>query len=330
MELVDEIITENGQSLQLLKGDLTQIPTEYKVDLLIISAFPGDYFTSTNSAIGALGDAGLSVGELANDMEADSRSQSHCWLSKEINFRNIKRILCFEPRERKNPYNLIAGVFQSIAGYGETYKIKSVAMPLILTGDQGYAGEEVAKELVSTSLFWLRNDSTLNAIRIVERDEDKIVMLKKSFQAIKSLALAPVIAAKYDFFISYDRSNGEAVKHIYDKLKNKFNIFFDQESIDLGANWVNKLNKSMANSERFIICLSKDYIESVNCAYEYSVGCVKMIKKGDGCLLPVYLYSTELPDYMQVLNYHDATEGREDKMDKFCEKLIDRYGSKTE
>lgn len=138
MEVLEEITTKRGKKLQLLKGDLTKIPESHKVDVLVLSAYPNDYIPTPSSLIGALFSAGLSVGALARDKEMDLRMQFHCWLSKEINFRNIRRVLCFEPTERWNPYSLIAGIFQSIMPFTITHSIKTVAMPLVLTGDQGY------------------------------------------------------------------------------------------------------------------------------------------------------------------------------------------------
>ncbi len=46
-----------------------------------------------------------------------------------------------------------------------TYSIRSEAMLLILTGDQGYSNEEVAKELIRTSLHILNNGFRLKQLK---------------------------------------------------------------------------------------------------------------------------------------------------------------------
>ncbi|MEO5996609.1 MAG: toll/interleukin-1 receptor domain-containing protein [Chitinophagaceae bacterium] len=325
MEILDEIITARGKKLQLLKGDLTQIPESHKVDILALSAFPNDYIPTPSSFIGALFIAGLSVETLATDKEMDLRMQFHCWLSKEINFRNIMRILCFEPTDRENPYSLIAGVFQSIMPFTITHSIKSVAMPLILTGDQGYSILEVVQELVNTSLFWLDNDSSLEIIKIVETSNTKIEPLHEAFKAQKLNYKQKTNINNYDFFISYSRKNATLAKTIQDKLGNTFRVFFDSESIDIGSNWLTKINTSLEHSERFIVCISPDYLESKMCKYEYLFCNLKLIDQGDDYVLPIYLHSASLPFQMQILNYYDAREGLTNKVDEFCNKIIEKY-----
>lgn len=325
MELIDEIKTERGKSLQLLKGDLTNIPDSHKVDILVLSAFPNDYIPTATSLIGALYSAGLSVEALARDKEVDLRNQFHCWLSKEINFKNVSRILCFEPTERRYPYSLIAGIFQSIMPFTIIHSIKSVAMPLILTGDQGFSNQEVVKELISTSVFWLNNDSSLELIKIVERSDAKIEFLKKAFKTQQPDYNQKPNIDKYDFFISYSRKNASLVEAIQKNLRTKFKVFFDTESIEVGSNWLSKINASLENSERFIVCISPDYLDSKMCKYEYLFCNLKLINQGDDYVLPIYLHSASLPFEMKILNYHDAREGLEDKIDEFCDKLTKRY-----
>lgn len=325
MEVLEEIVSASGKKLQLLRGDLTQIPENHKVDVLVLSAFPNDYIPTQSSLIGALFSTGLSVEMLADDKEKDLRMQFHCWLSKEINFRNIRRILCFEPTDRGNPYSLIAGIFQSIMPFTITHSIKSVAMPLILTGDQGYSILEVIKELVNTSLFWLDNDSSLEIIKIVEPGNTKIEQLREAFRVQKLNYNQKANIINYDFFISYSRKNAVLAKTIQDNLGNKFKVFFDTESIDIGSNWLTKINTSLERSERFIVCISPDYLESKMCKYEYLFCNLKLINEGDDFVLPIYLQSALLPFQMQILNYYDAREGLINKVDEFCNKIIEKY-----
>lgn len=336
MELIEEIITSKGKKLQILLGNLTSLPEEHKVDVLVISAFPNDYIPTPTSLIGALDRAGLSIEDLAANKEVDLRMQFHCWLSKEVNFNNIKRILCFEPTERKNPYSVIAGIFQSLMSLTITHQIETVAMPLVLTGNQGYDSEMVTEELIHTSLFWLNNESPLKTIKIVVKDRSKLNRLRivtgeKKSRSVTTKGIAPPVKNiidvpdKFDFFISYSRKDSELVNIIQSNLSKKFNIFFDKQDIDVGANWLAKINESMENSNRFIVCLSPNYLESKICKYEYTFCNLKFIEKGDGYVLPVYLLSSELPTHMQIINYFDAREARSEKVDEFCKSITDSY-----
>lgn len=327
MQIIDEIITAKGGKLQLLHGDLTNISDDHKVDVLVVSAFPGNYSPTSTSLIGALNAAGLSVEKLSTTKESDFRDQFDSWISKEINFKNIKRILCFEPEEEKNPYSTIAGIFQSIMPFAYQYSIESLAMPLILTGCRGASDTMVLEELIKTSLFWLDKDFSLKTIKIVIKDDSKVKQLHTLFIDYENSYLAKSAPPKYDFFISYSRKNQNFAKLIREKLQPKFSVFLDTEDIDIGANWVNKLNTSLEKSDRFIVCVSVDYLASKPCKYEFTYCNLVFIDKGDDFVLPLYLYSAELPFPFQIINYHDAREGEINKVETFCEKLIEKYAN---
>jgi hypothetical protein len=87
MKLIDRITIRQGNELhdiELLVGDLTDIPPKHAVDALVVSAFPNDYSPTQNSLIGALHTRGVNVGNLAAEKEIDLRKNFSCWLSKEI------------------------------------------------------------------------------------------------------------------------------------------------------------------------------------------------------------------------------------------------------
>jgi len=323
MELISEVRISKNKSLQLLKGDLTEIPKNHEVDFIVISAFPDDYFPSGTSLVGAFNRKGLSVESLSNDKELDIRRYSDCWISKEICFPNINRILCFEPHDRGNPYSLIAGIFQSLMLISKQFPIKSIAMPLLLSGDQGYANDMVINELVRTSILWLKNEP-FQVIKIVERNLHKLMLLKSAFE--KELEMVESKdSLSYDFFISYSRKNSDEIAIIKEKLGDRFNLFIDTEEVELGANWLDKVNKSLPISKRFIVCVSDTYVTSKICKYEYSFCNLKFINDGGDCVLPIYLHTAELPFEMSIVNYYDAREGNKHKINKFCEKIIKSY-----
>jgi len=326
MKLIDEIITTNGRKLQILKGDLADIPDDHKVDALVVSAFPDNYKPTRASVITALDKVGISVEALAADKESDLRAQFSCWISKEFNKRNIERIICFEPVNRTNPYSLIAGTFEGIMNFSIQFDMHTIAMPLVLTGNQGFDEEKVAQELISTSMFWLNKESPLKTIKIVVNTDAKIELVKKEWEEFQQKSSLEYAKDSYDFFISYSRKNIEMARAIQDRLQGKFNLFFDKEDIGVGMNWLNKINSSLETSARFIVCLSPDYIASKVCKYEYTFCNLKLITDGDDCVLPVYLYSATLPFHMQILNYHDAREGQMKGVEEFCNMVIKKYG----
>ena len=104
MELLDTITVQQPNKtaeIQLFRGDLSAIPGEHEVDLLIVSAFPDDYTPTPGSVIGSLYEKGLSVAELAANKRTDLRKQLNCWLSQplnetEQNLMHFRQLICFE------------------------------------------------------------------------------------------------------------------------------------------------------------------------------------------------------------------------------------------
>ncbi|MBP2832998.1 toll/interleukin-1 receptor domain-containing protein [Aquimarina sp. U1-2] len=326
MQLISEIQLSPEKSLQLFKGDITNIPEAHKIDFLVLSAFPDNYAPTTTSLIGALDRKGCSVDILAQNKELDLRAYTQCWASRKLKFKNIDRILCFEPKPdpAANPYSQIAEIFQSLTFISKSHSIKSIALPLLLTGEQNYDVNKVVKELINTSLLWLEKEP-FGTIKIVEINDQKVALLKQVIDEKRQLLENQKIDYKYDFFVSYSRKNEPEVSLLKQQLGGAFNLFIDTQNIEIGTNWLDKINEAMASSKRFIVCLSDTYVQSKVCRYEYSFCNLKYIKEGNDIVLPLYLYSAKLPFEMSILNFFNAREGNTDKITAFCDLIHSKY-----
>ena len=114
-----EISNANGSAIiQLLHGDLSLLPPEHAVDIMVVSAYPGDYQPILHTLVGALYERGLSMYELAAHKEIDLSTQLGCWLSQELPAHlqqrfNMKRIMSFEPRILSSkPEEVVSNVFR--------------------------------------------------------------------------------------------------------------------------------------------------------------------------------------------------------------------------
>src|SRR5918993_310896 len=199
MQLISELIipNETGESvIQLLQGDLSELPVEHKTDILVLSAFPGDYFPTPGTLINSLDEKGLSVAKLSLDKQADLREQLNCWLSKSINKDlqqklNIKRILCFEPGQQIHASQEIVGnIFRCINTFAFDEKNNVVAIPMVASGCQRAKAEAMLPALLEASIFWLENGLPLTCIKLVIYRQEKVKMAADIFNAMKAEFLA--------------------------------------------------------------------------------------------------------------------------------------------
>ena len=195
MKLLSQISIERSENtavIQLLQGDLSTIPAEHATDILVMSAFPGDYIALKGSLIYALNEKGLSVEALAMNKETDLRSQLHCWLSKPLSLSdqqkfNFKKILCFEPGEKiKEPEEVVSDIFRCINSFAFDEENNEVAMPIIGTGYQHVPLEKMLPALLQACYFWLKKGLPIQSIKLVVHSEEKSSQANTLFKAFQN------------------------------------------------------------------------------------------------------------------------------------------------
>ena len=87
MQLISSIHIANKRNavIELLCGDLSAIPPDHAVDILVVSAYPGDYTPVEGSLMGCLAQKGLSIRDMAVNKKLDLRMPLGCWLSEPLN-----------------------------------------------------------------------------------------------------------------------------------------------------------------------------------------------------------------------------------------------------
>ena len=331
VELVNSISVSSPsgvKTIELFVGDLSALPVENAVDVIVISAFPNDYIPTPQSLIGALARRGLSIEEIAKNKEADLRESFSCWFSKEIthnNF-NFKRVLCFEPLLRGRPSEVVGEIFQSLMPfvYGAT-PIKSVAMPLVASGDQGSGSEEMLQALLFAATNWLKLGMPVDVIKIVEISPSKVLLLNKVFETFKTqniditinIEQAETRSCEYDIFVSYSRDNTDATDFFCEevlKSRPSTKIFVDKKDIDVGASWQQALYDALDNCRKIVTFLSSPYIKSRMCKEEFNIALLRHRESMSSIVYPIWLYSCNLPSYMKIINYMDCREFDKDKI----------------
>jgi hypothetical protein len=336
MELIDTItVRHQGHErlVMLFVGDLATLPEHEAVDALIVSAFPNDYTPTPTSLIGALAQAGISVADLARDKEIDLRQFSSCWLSRPIGRPGVhfRRLLCFEPGYRGDPPEVVGDIFRSIVPF-TTGKppISQVAIPLVASGDQGESHEVMLEALTDASVHWLSAGLPLDRVKIVFRDSTRYQTLRETFARVKRRHAEPTPrpqhpAFRFDVFVSYCQKNREPVNHLVGRLLGRrpgLRVCIDRLQLRPGAAWQQHIFDALDESRKVICVFSPDYLASKVCKEEFNIALFRHREAADGVLLPVYLYSADLPTYMKLVQYEDVREGDREKIAQSAERLL--------
>jgi hypothetical protein len=179
--------------IELRRGDLTALPEEDAVDVLVVSCFPHDYGPIEFTLVKALQQKGISVADLARNKYIDLRDAFSCWLSHElpqgIPGIRFKRLLCFETGSRGTGASAAASdIFRALAPFvaGDPH-VQSIAMPLLATGEQGYSVREILPPLLEATIEWLKIGMPVHTVRIYGRAPEKLADAQKIFLDFEEL-----------------------------------------------------------------------------------------------------------------------------------------------
>jgi len=334
VDLLDRhVITRGGTNseIQLLVGDVSALPDEHAVDLLVVSAFPDDYLETPTSVVGALASHGISVAALARNKEANLRG-SNCWLSRPLDRPdiNVRQLLCFEPKRRfrtvaadrsgDDRHSMQAAVddlFRALIPFvnGPPW-ISSVAMPVLAAGAQGEDPVEMLHAMMNAATHWLTAGLPLKMLKIVVYEGSTRLDPHTASAAFRSLAEKSVQATRmspseyaHDVFVSYSRRDEKIVDSLVAQIRAHdptLDIYIDREKLRSGSIWQREIFEALEQSRRVLCLYSPDYLKSDVCQDEYQLALLH--RRNGGVLVPAYLRSTRLPLHMQLIQYHDCRE----------------------
>ena len=194
MQLLSQITIPTGKKdavIQLLLGDLSAIPPEHAVDILVVSAFPNDYMALKGSLFLALQNKGLSVKALATNKQIDLIGQLGCWLSSPLpteqkNKFNFKKVLCFEPQYHSSePQTIVGNIFRCINTFAFDEENDEIAMPVLATGYQKVPIQKMLPPLLENAVFWLQNGLPLKCIKLVLYRQEQADAALPIFEQVK-------------------------------------------------------------------------------------------------------------------------------------------------
>jgi TIR domain len=214
MQVIDELVVRRirGPSgiatIQLLEGDLAQIPAKHAVDALVVSAFPNSYVPSRGTLFASLARRGLKMEQVARNKQEDERGRLGCWLSRPLSPRlsqqfHFKRIICFEPRypeflrtsgiDEDDIGQTVGFVFRCLNNFvipdrrgRRQFAITKLAMPLLATGNQRVPVETIVPRLLEAAVFWLEEGLPVEQLKIVAFLAQNAAIAKGLFRKFKA------------------------------------------------------------------------------------------------------------------------------------------------
>ncbi|MGC2635779.1 MAG: TIR domain-containing protein [Acidobacteriaceae bacterium] len=331
------------RSIELYWGDLSWLPPEHAVDLLVVSAFPNDYIPTPTSLIGALDRNGVSVARLALEKEIDMREDFSCWISEPVlNSRSFSRILCVESGWRGTPPEVAEDLFRALAPSSLTrIAHRSIAMPLIGAGDQGYSADQMMKAILRAAVAWVRRGLDVEVLKIVAYSSEAATLAQKAFVEArrgdemerpaaegKSIAgpakAAAIESGGYDLFISYAHEDAETALKICGEVQRAAplaRIFVDRKELATGTTWTLGLAESLDEAKIVAALFTPRYWSSKFCKLEFVAAFTRQNDTGRPVLFPIYFERATIPYLFQTVQFTDCRQSDAVKLKDACTSL---------
>jgi TIR domain len=345
---IREISLPNAGRIELWVGDITAMTAADGCDVLVVSAYPGDYQYAPRawpSVIRSLANRGIPVAELGADPEIDLRSTTSCWLSRKMppgRRSGFDRLLCFEPPAAHTAASTVGDIFRTLVPFvGPEIGIRDVAMPIVASGNMGVPREEMLTAILTAATRWMEFGLPLQRLRIFIRyydDNDPAIAVFDDFarrvqpQNGESTPPLPTDMRDATVFISYAHADGrpsaDAIRSYISAAAPKVRTLMDAVSIDVGSYWQSRIGDLIEDSNRVIFVVTEGFWQSKVCLEEYGMARVLDHERGGGVLFPIYALSCDLPLHFKILNYEDCREADHVRIRSACDRMLATLNSR--
>ena len=178
--------TRHGfKTLELHEADLAGL--DFRVDVLVLSAFAGDYLPTPGSVVHALETRfDLVIGAEASAPWLDMRSALGVWVSRELSTSDrIARLLGVELLGTRMEFKeSLENLFAALALIeAKGVSVDTVALPLLGTGAQMFDAGQVVRELVPRARGYLERSASTTRLAFVEIDPTKAGLVSDGLDA---------------------------------------------------------------------------------------------------------------------------------------------------
>jgi TIR domain len=313
-----ELLGHQGQErvLEICVGDITH--TDGPVDLLCLSAFPGDYTPTPSSVVGSLHARGIDVRSLAATRDGQALLNRHCWVSSDLQH-PIRRLLCFEHLRNARTHSVAGGapglvgdVFRAISefvlarrpdaswGGAAPEPLGCVRIPALSSGDQGGSVREMLGAILRQGYIHLRGELPVRRLQIVLHPglhglHGLLVHVGETLEALRVEGAGLVVpeAPVHHLFVSYLHRDRDQAESIWSEMKAQrpdLSLFIDSERLAPGHFWKMELMKGLMSSSRSLCIITDGYPESGECMDEFHASMsLHLARRGQPFLLPLFL-----------------------------------------
>jgi hypothetical protein len=344
-------------AIELYEGDLSRLPPEHAVDILVVSAFPNDYNALPGSLIHALEQVGVSVARLAESKEDDMREGISCWLSRPIPTTAFRRVLCIESGWRGGPLDITDDLFRALAPMAlSEHRTDSVAMPVIGTGYQRSDPSRMLGAILQSAAGWFRRGMAIRVLKIVVLKR-LAEMAKAELARQQAMAESPALRQAYaqqflktggeslstvrggtlaggrapveepggyDIFLSYSHKDTPAAEKIVGILRQHaphLRIFYDRKALAPGDSWLLEIAEALDNSKRVAALYTPDYWSSRNCKLEFTAALTRQTDSDRQILFPIYFREARILTMFKNIQFADCREADLTKLEQVSRDL---------
>lgn len=254
---------QNGKEKRVcvIHGDLTKIEG---ADVVVCSAFQGDYAPLCGTLIGALWrNKNILVKDLAVSPEIDLKTMGG-WISQEIEESDFKRVACVELYGRRiqgksgKDYLLQTGfsTLSYLISQCEMREIpvRTIALPILASGDQNIAFEYVVAPLIKYCTRILTENDGVEVLTFCEMDERKASYLAEALEKHFTSTIE-----KPQVFISYSTKNAEYAFQVRDGLERSgIRCWIAPDCIPTGGDYMEEIPLALSSAPVFALILTPD------------------------------------------------------------------------
>lgn len=308
------------------------------MDIIMVSAFIGDYSHASGTLIGALfNNLGLSTRELSKDKDMDLRTHYSCWLSKPLpQDLPFGRLLCFEKTRGSSDNSLkrqIRDVFKVLVPVLKNQNT-SIITPLLSTGHQHSDEIIVLQSIVTGAISWIQAGLPLKKLKIVLY-EDNNKELNSKFAKLKETHLKSQskrhAVKEHDIFLMHQPTDATIVSTLKQNLlskNDKLSIYADPSEFDQKDVWQQEIFDLMMGSKRTVPVLTPNFIKSDECLEMFNMAICCTRRKGKDFLVPLYFETIQIiPVSISLVQFLDCRVRKEGdtpalKMESACTRLM--------